>query len=298
MANLNTLDIAALNAQVVASPLDNFGTAGVIITGAWVGTISFQGSLDGINFVNILAHNLTTNVLTSTTTANGQFIINTSGMRSVRARLTAYTSGTASVVIQGNAATAFSRSLATISGSSDGTTIGNVGDRLKVDASVVLAGGATQSYTSKLRYDDMNTSTGTLARGASVTIASGWNKVYGYSGSGALIGCVISLETKDDWQVRIVIDGEELFGTGTGNGILSTDLTADAIYDTDPSGKSIPELDQDLGIFWGQHDRFMWCGPILIPVSFNSSVDVYVRRAVGSSTKKFQAGYVVIEKVT
>lgn len=188
--------------------------------------------------------------------------------------------------------------LVEVIGGTDGTAVGNVGDRLKVDASVVLAGGATQSYTSKLRYDDMNATTGTLARGASVTAASGWNKVYGYTGTGLLSGCVISLETKDDWAIRIVIDGEEIFGTGTGNGILSTDIHTDSIYDADTSGRSVPELDQDLGLFWGAHDRFQWAGPLLIPVSFSSSIDIYIRRTVGAATKKFQAGYVVIEKRT
>lgn len=202
-----------------------------------------------------------------------------------------------------------SKGLATeseIAGSDVGGTYRKVSTKLRTDgstalvteASVVLAGGTTQSYTSKLRYDDMNTTTGTLARGASVTAASGWNKVYGYTGSGLLSGCVISLETKDYWAVRIVVDGEEIFGTGTGNGILSTDLHTDSIYDSDTSGRSVPELDQDLGVFWGAHDRFQWVGPLLIPVTYLSSINIYIRRAVGSATKKFQAGFVVIEKRT
>jgi len=184
--------------------------------------------------------------------------------------------------------------------SGDGTTlIGNVGDRLKVDASVVLAGGATQSYTSKLRYVDMNVASGGLVRGVSVTAASGWNQVFSYTGSGLLSGFVISLETKDDWQMRLVVDGEEIFeGVTAGQGITSTDLTSDAIYDSDTSGRSVPELDQDLGIFWGAHDRFQWVGPLLVPVTYNSSVKIYIRRTVAAATKKYQAGFVVIEKRT
>jgi len=184
--------------------------------------------------------------------------------------------------------------------SGDGTTlIGNVGDRLKVDASVVLAGGATQSYTSKLRYVDMNVASGGLVRGVSVTAASGWNQVFSYTGSGLLSGFVISLETKDDWQMRLVVDGEEIFeGVTAGQGVTSTDLTSDAIYDSDTSGRSVPELDQDLGIFWGAHDRFQWVGPLLVPVTYNSSVKIYIRRTVAAATKKYQAGFVVIEKRT
>jgi hypothetical protein len=184
--------------------------------------------------------------------------------------------------------------------SGDGTTlIGNVGDRLKVDASVVLAGGATQSYTSKLRYVDMNVASGGIVRGVSVTAASGWNQVFSYTGSGLLSGFVISLETATLWQVRLVVDGEEVFeGVTAGEGIASTDLTSDAIYDSDTSGRAVPELDQDLGIFWGAHDRFQWVGPLLVPVTYNSSVKIYIRRTVAAATKKYQAGFVVIEKRT
>lgn len=183
----------------------------------------------------------------------------------------------------------------TIKGGTTDTKIGNVGDRLKVDAQVTLAGGATQSYTPKLRYNDMNATTGSLARGVSVTAASGWNRVYTYNGSGLLSGFIISLESKDDWAIRLVIDGEELFGA---NGFLSTDLHTDSIYDSDTSGRSVPELDQDLGVYWGAHDRFMWASPLLIPTSYTSSVNIYIRRTTGASSKKFQAGYVIIEKKT
>jgi hypothetical protein len=166
---------------------------------------------------------------------------------------------------------------------------------LATDTVTTLAGGTTQSWTSFLRYDDMNASTGGLARGTSITAASGWNQVYSYTGSGTLAGYILNLETNADWQTRLVIDTQEIFGS---NGILSTDLVNDSIYDADPSGKSIPELDQTLGIFSGAHDRQMWSGPLLIPIKFSASVKIFVRRATGAATKKFQAGLIIIQKDT
>lgn len=167
-------------------------------------------------------------------------------------------------------------------------------NRLKVDSQ--FSAGTSQSWTKKLRYDDMNATTGGVARGTSITAASGWTQVYSYTGAGYFIGCLVNLETKDNWAIRIVIDGDEIFGTGTGAGILSEDITNDAIYDADPSGKSIPEPDQNLGFFWGAHDRFLFSAPLLIPIKYDSSVKVYVSRLAGAAPKKFRAGYATLTK--
>lgn len=103
MSNIATKSLGALNDEIVASPLDNFGVAGIIITGTWVGTISFYGSLDGVNYVPIQVQNLTTNAPVFSTIVNGQFVTSTSGMKAVKAIMSAYTSGTADVTIQAQA---------------------------------------------------------------------------------------------------------------------------------------------------------------------------------------------------
>lgn len=126
--------MSALNETVSASPLDNFGTAGVVISGAWSGTISFEGSINNIDFVPIFVQEISGTKLTSSTIANGQFLVNTSGMFAIRVKMTAFTSGTADIVMQANATPFIQRSLSTIAGDTDGVLIGNVGDRLKVTA--------------------------------------------------------------------------------------------------------------------------------------------------------------------
>lgn len=149
MANLKTDSINTLNGFVSAEPLDNFGTAGVIITGIWSGTITFEGSLDGVNYVTIFAQSLGTGLLITTTTSNGQFLVNNAGLRSIRVKMTAYTSGTADIIIQANAAIAINRSISTIAGGSNGALIGNIGDRLKTSPSShgLKSGGAQGEIT-------------------------------------------------------------------------------------------------------------------------------------------------------
>ncbi|MDZ4810748.1 MAG: hypothetical protein SGI96_21135 [Bacteroidota bacterium] len=155
MASLNTESISALNASVAARPLDNFGTAGIIISGTWVGTISFEGSLDGINFVSIFAMRLSDSFFLISAASNGQFLINVSGMVAIRAKLTAYTSGTADIVIQGNAAVSINRALSTIVGATDGTQIGNDSNALKGFISGRDSLSVLRSVQTKVRGDGL-----------------------------------------------------------------------------------------------------------------------------------------------
>ncbi len=96
-----------------------------------------------------------------------------------------------------------------IVGDSDGTLIGNVGDRMKVDAEVTIipSSGTIPSVGSKLRYDDMNASTGGIARGTSISTGV-WTKIYEYLGSGIVTSCLINLEDKKNWAIRLQVDGD------------------------------------------------------------------------------------------
>lgn len=74
------------------------GSIGIQVTGTWVGTITFQSSVNGSTFTSflVLPSNSTTQV--STTTANGIWQSAVAGLKTVRVVFTAYTSGTATVV--------------------------------------------------------------------------------------------------------------------------------------------------------------------------------------------------------
>jgi hypothetical protein len=188
----------------------------------------------------------------------------------------------------------FPKKIGVLSGN-DLTPIGHVGDRLKVDTQITsISGGISASYSSKLRMEDMNATTGGIARGATVSNAA-WSSIYYYLGSGLFTSAVINIEGKDGWLLRIVIDGEEILGSG---GLKTTDLHSDSVYDLDVAGKTNNDVDSAVGLYFGEHDRIIFQGPLGIPIKYNSSVQILLRRDVGQSSKKFQAGLAVLTKET
>lgn len=127
---LSTGTLAATNDTVTADSLDNNGSVGIVLSNTWVGTVTFEGSLDGSTFSPVFALGLDGTFKTSVT-ANGSFILNPAGLKSIRAKFTARTSGSVNVVIQLGGAAALINSLSTVVGNTDGTRIGNYSDRLK-----------------------------------------------------------------------------------------------------------------------------------------------------------------------
>jgi hypothetical protein len=167
-------------------------------------------------------------------------------------------------------------------GDTDGTKIGNVGDRLAVDSRT--------AYSTKLRYDDMNSSTGGVARNTSIS-DSGWTQLYSYTGSGMLSAILINFDVFTDWLIRLVIDSQEIFGSA---GILTDDITGAQVYDFSDTSS----VDDDFGLSKSSNNRFIWHGPLDIPVQYASSVKVYVKRKDGSVNKTFRAGLAVLTKDT
>jgi len=158
-------------------------------------------------------------------------------------------------------------------------------NRLCVDTIASGAGALIPALTSKLRYEDINESTGGVARGA--TITSGWTPIYQYVGSGLLHGFLVNVETKDQWRLRMVVDDEEVLGS---DGMLTNDMIGDAVYDID--NESL-ETYSNIGIHFGEHDKIMW-GFTSLPLRFYSSLRLYLRRT--GANKKFRAGLMVISK--
>jgi len=71
------------------------------VSGTFVGTIAFQATIDGANWHSILLENLGTGVSATTTTATGLYRAHTVGLGIVRANITAYTSGSITVIARG-----------------------------------------------------------------------------------------------------------------------------------------------------------------------------------------------------
>lgn len=76
------------------------GSVGIQITGTWVGTITFYGSVDNSTFVALNLIPLASSTATSTATSNGVWNGSIAGLSTVRIKFSAYTSGTATVVFR------------------------------------------------------------------------------------------------------------------------------------------------------------------------------------------------------
>lgn len=79
-----------------ALDVDGFGTAVLQVTGTFVGTITFEGTVDDSTWVTISVLNMN-GAQQQTATGAGAYFVPTGGMRRIRARISAYTSGSVTV---------------------------------------------------------------------------------------------------------------------------------------------------------------------------------------------------------
>ena len=78
-----------------------FAHAVLQVTGTFVGTITFEGSVNGADWIAIQVHNLTNGAVSTTTTTIGLYGCSLAGLGDVRARISAYTSGSITVSCRG-----------------------------------------------------------------------------------------------------------------------------------------------------------------------------------------------------
>ena len=90
----------AAAAQVVTLALSGQSAAAAQLTGSWVGTITFEASLDGTTWTALNAVSASTSFPQTTTNANGLFRITPAGLQQFRANMTGFTSGSASVILR------------------------------------------------------------------------------------------------------------------------------------------------------------------------------------------------------
>ncbi len=108
--------ITALNGAVSIST-QGVGNVGVTITGTWTATLTFQGTIDGTNWFAVQAMPLpitSSSTTSSTTAANAQFTVPASGLAQFRVIATAFTSGTATVTLEGNQSSATATGVHTV----------------------------------------------------------------------------------------------------------------------------------------------------------------------------------------
>lgn len=77
------------------------GGVGIQVTGTFSGTLTYQITIDGTNWVAVIATNVTTGTTGTTTTATGVAFFNVVGAQSVRVTATSWSSGSAVVTVVG-----------------------------------------------------------------------------------------------------------------------------------------------------------------------------------------------------
>jgi hypothetical protein len=95
---------SANNTDLISAACDQFRSACFTLSGTWVGTITFQVSLDNTNWTSLACLNSASisGSFAVSTTSNATYFASLVGYQFFRIRFTAYTSGTASVIAEFN----------------------------------------------------------------------------------------------------------------------------------------------------------------------------------------------------
>lgn len=91
--------VGALNAAATIM-CEDADTVGIQISGTFAGTLTFQASIDGTNWVTASVQPVgatTATTWVTTTTGTGLWTRDCGGIKQMRVQMTAYTSGTATV---------------------------------------------------------------------------------------------------------------------------------------------------------------------------------------------------------
>ena len=100
-ADVTSSGTLAAAAQTVAlSVTGGMSAASAQVTGTWVGTIQFEGTVDGINWATINGVFAGTSAPGPTITANGIVRFTPAGLTSIRLNMTAFTSGSATITMR------------------------------------------------------------------------------------------------------------------------------------------------------------------------------------------------------
>lgn len=86
----------------ITLPDGGWATVAIQVTGTWTGTLSFEGSVDAVNFQALNATATNGSSAVGSTTANGIWTVPSAGLQVVRVRATAAMTGTASIYLRGN----------------------------------------------------------------------------------------------------------------------------------------------------------------------------------------------------
>lgn len=169
--------IAAISTSVSIALNGQSGVA-LQITGTWVGTLQFEGTVDGTNWVVVNGVFAGSSTPGPTTTANGIVRATPSGLAQFRVTATAWTSGTATITLRASAASGgtFLNQSLTAGTNSIGSVVagGNVAGGATDSGNPVKIGGLVNTGTPAALTTGQRGDWWMDARGAgAVTLASG-----------------------------------------------------------------------------------------------------------------------------
>lgn len=93
---------AAATGNGATMNVDGFKAVATQVTGTFVGTVTFETSLDGTNWVATGVTPAAGGAVASTATAPGLWVLTPNGVNLYRARVSAWTSGTITVLAKGS----------------------------------------------------------------------------------------------------------------------------------------------------------------------------------------------------
>jgi len=102
--SLTMQSAAAATGNGTVFDVSDFASLGMQISGTFVGTVTFECTVDNTNWVSLTMISPTNGAWSTTATAVGVWCASITGLRQVRARVSAYTSG--SITVSGYATTA------------------------------------------------------------------------------------------------------------------------------------------------------------------------------------------------
>ena len=160
----------ALVSQSVALALNGKSGVAIQITGTWVGTLQFEGTVDGTNWVTINGVVAGTSTPGTTTIANGIVRVTPSGLAQVRITSTVWTSGTATISMRASDATGgtfLNQSL-----TAGNNTIGNVNvvGTVPVSLAVAPTTPVTGTFFQATQPVSLATNTPTLQSGSTTAV--------------------------------------------------------------------------------------------------------------------------------
>ena len=99
-SDTNTTGSLVAVGSVTSPTLNGAETTSIQITGTWVATVTFEASINGTDFFAINSLPVNGSTVVQTTTANGQWQSECGAFALVRARVSAYTSGTVAITVR------------------------------------------------------------------------------------------------------------------------------------------------------------------------------------------------------